>query len=152
MPFRAEGEAAGSRGCARRARAPARRRSQGGSREKTVVRWSGATSRQRQRFERETQERRRRAGREPTSQNVGSGRGATAPRTLRTRDSPEGGRGIAAGLKAKRRAHQWQSHDARRNSGAVAKALRQLVRPLTGGAPAERPASWAPCREHGTAG
>ena len=100
----------------------------------------------------ETPDRQRRAGREPTSQNVGSGRGAKAPRTLRTRDSPEGGRGSAAGLKAKRRAHQWQSHDARRNSGAVAKALRQLVRPLTGGAPAERPASWAPCREHGTAG
>lgn len=152
MPFRAEGEAAGSRGGAPGARAPARRRTQGGSREKTVVRWSGATSRQRQRFERETQGRQRRAGREPTSQNGGSGRGAKDPRTLRTRDSGKARGGIAAGLEAKRRAHQWQSHDARRNSGAVAKALRQLVRPLTGGAPAERPACWAPCREHGTAG
>ena len=120
MPFRAEGVAAGSRGGAQRARAPARRRTQGGSREKTVVRWSGATSRQRQRFERETQGRRRRAGREPTSQNGGSGRGAKAPRTLRTRDSGKARGGIAAGLKAERRADQWQRHDARRDSGEQA--------------------------------
>lgn len=73
MPFRAEGVDAGSRVGAQRARAPVRRRAQGGSREKTVVRWSGATSRQHKRFERETQARRGRAGREPTSQNVGSG-------------------------------------------------------------------------------
>lgn len=68
----------------------------------------------------ETQDRQRRAGREPTSQNGGSGRGATAPRTLRTRDSGKARGGIAAGLKAERRADQWQSHDARRDSGEQA--------------------------------
>ena len=98
----------------------ARRAVQGGSREKTVVRWSGATSRQRQRFERETQGRRRRAGREPTSQNGGSGRRPEGRWTLRTRDSGKARGGIAAGLKAERRADQWQRHDARRDSGEQA--------------------------------
>ena len=68
----------------------------------------------------ETQARQRRAGREPTSQNGGSGRGATAPRTLRTRDSGKARGGIAAGLKAERRVHQWRSHYTRRDSGEQA--------------------------------
>lgn len=76
MPFRAEGVGAGSRASERSERAPARRAVQGGSREKTVVRWSGATSRQRKRFERETQTARRRAAREHWSQNGGSGQRA----------------------------------------------------------------------------
>lgn len=94
MPPGAEGVDAGSRVGGRSPRAPVRRRAQGGSRWKTVVRWSGATSRQCKRFQRETQARRGRATREPTSQNVGSARGAIAPRTLRTRACPHllGGR------------------------------------------------------------
>lgn len=68
----------------------------------------------------ETPDRRRRAGREPTSQNGGSARGATAPRTLRTRDSGKARGGIAAGLKAERRVHQWRSHYTRRDSGEQA--------------------------------
>lgn len=68
----------------------------------------------------ETQARQRRAGREPTSQNGGSGRRPEGRWTLRTRDSGKACGGIAAGLKAKRRAHQWQSHAARRDSAEQA--------------------------------
>ena len=100
VPFRAEGVDAGSRVGGRSPRAPVRRRAQGGSRVKTVVRWSGATSRQCKRFQRETQARRGRAAREPTSQNVGSALGATAPRTQRTRDSPHPRGGRRSGLGA----------------------------------------------------
>jgi hypothetical protein len=66
---------------------------QGGFNGNGVVRWSGATSPKRKRFPLETQGQKRRAAREPTSQNVGSARGATAPRTLRTQDRPAGGGG-----------------------------------------------------------
>lgn len=100
MPPGAEGVDAGSRVGGRSPRAPVCRRAQGGSRVKTVVRWSGATIRQRKRFKRETQARRRWATREPTSQNVGSARGATAPRTRRTRDRPHPRGGRRSGLGA----------------------------------------------------
>ena len=50
-----------------------------------VVRWSGATSPKRKRFPLESQGQKRRAAREPNSQNGGSARGATAQRTRRTR-------------------------------------------------------------------
>ena len=47
VPLRAEGVGAAGSACERSEPLPARRALQGGSREKTVVRWSGATSRQR---------------------------------------------------------------------------------------------------------
>lgn len=101
MPSRAEGVAAGSRGGERSEHVPVRCRSQGGTREKSVVRWSGATSRQRKRFERETQDRQRRAMRERYGEKGGSGQWATARWTRWTREYETAHGGKAAGLKAK---------------------------------------------------
>lgn len=101
MPSRAEGVAAGSRGGERSEHDPVRCRSQGGSREKSVVRWSGATSRQRQRFERETQDRQRRAMRERSGGNGGSGQRVSARWTHRAQCLDAACGGKAAGLKAK---------------------------------------------------
>lgn len=101
MPSRAEGVAAGSRGGERSEHDPVRCRSQGGTREKSVVRWSGATSRQRQRFERETQDRQRRAMRERYGETGGCGQRVSARWTRWTRDYETAHGGKAAGLRAK---------------------------------------------------
>ena len=148
----AEGVDVGSHVGGRSPRAPVRRRAQGGSRLKPVVRWSGATSRQRKRFKRETQARRGRATRAPTSQNVGSARGATAPRTQRTRDSPNGGGGKAVRGERKRSGARGSPQGRKAHKGAQRNPPRHLGRPQTGGAYAERPTLWAPRRKHGTAG
>lgn len=96
---------------------------------KSVVRWSGATSRQRQRFGKETQDRRGRAMRERNSENGGCGRVATATSTQWTRCVRDAESGKGARL------------EGRANSGWSQRAAQ--------GAPAESESGGqGPCPEH----